>query len=237
MQYIPALRRTSWEVGASLLLACLTSLGAIILLFGANGYVIDFERMTVSQAGLLVVRPSPRSAVVSLPDRAKIRQLGQEYIAELLPGQYNVTVRADDRVTWSRMVEVKPGAAAVFGNVTLFYAEPAFIGVREAERRDLEVPLLDPSLRVRDGELSVQTVDGSMLISRFSVPIRTARFLDDAHIVYLVGADIHIIDLDGRNDVTYENYCPQGLCRIRIEENGKILTLVESMSARSYRIQ
>ncbi|MGI6103069.1 MAG: hypothetical protein ACOYBJ_00365 [Patescibacteria group bacterium] len=237
MEYIPALRRTSWEVAASLLLALLTLIGAVILLFGANGYVVDFKRLTIEQAGLIVVRPSVRSAMVSLPSEAKTKQLGQEYVAQLLPGRYDVTVSAPGRTTWSRIVEVQPGTAAVYGNVTLFYAEPELAVERTADRRDLDVPLVDESILVRDGELLVRTPDGLVLVSRFSKPIRAARFLDAAHIVYLIGSDVHIIDLDGRSDVAFAGLCPTGLCRFRIEDNAKTLTLVQALTARSYRIQ
>lgn len=237
MQYIASLRRTGWEIAASATLALLTLFSAVILLLGANGYVIDYEHLTIEQAGLIVVRANPRSSVVTFPDRAKVRKFGQEYAAELRPGRYEVAVNMDGYTSWTRSVEVKPGAASVFGNVTLFLESPTLKETRTANKRDLESPLVDDMLSIRGTELLARAADADVLISRFSRPVRAARYLDESHVVYLIGSEVHVIDVDGRNDIRLSNVRVEDLCRFRIEDSGKILTIVQGLFANSYRIQ
>lgn len=191
--------KTFWNTAAFLLRTLLTGVVVFILLVQANGYEINFHRLTLTKIGLLFIHPNPLDASASL-SFGKLSKQGQNLVAALTPGQYVVMLTKPNYRPWSATVSIQAGRSNAFPFATLYLAEPTLLEQRSASAQELTSPLVDPTLTAEQGELWHRTRDGQGLVTRYFPSIRSARLFDAGHALVQLGAEIHIIDLDGSND-------------------------------------
>jgi hypothetical protein len=171
------------------------------------GYVIDFKSLTLMKVGLLVLQVRPTDATITLPG-GELQKEGAYWVSKLPQGSYQLEVSHPTYQTWKQRVRVEPGRSHAYPAVTLFLAEPIASQTRPATLAELGAPLVEPTLRVEGGELWRVRKDGDQLVTRFSAPIRSARLSNRNHVLVTIGRELHVVDIDGSNDlrlVTFED--------------------------------
>jgi len=229
-------RDTWWDIASFILRSVLTSIAAIILVLQANGYVIDFDRLRIEKAGLLVIT-TQTPAVTTLLDGKELRlQLGQ-LTKQYFPGQYQLEVRKAGYQTWQYQADIKKGHVAVFADITLFPEQLTVINDHPVTATELKAPVVSDQLRLVGTELWHRTKDVERLVTRLSVPMIAAVIFDSTHVIYETASEIHVIDMDGSNDqrlLEREFVTPMPLLII---ESGRTLSVIGTETTTNYRLQ
>lgn len=226
---------TIFNVVAFVLRTGLTLLAAGILLTQAMGYAIDFDDLTITKIGLLVLHVSPTDASVMVSDGV-LQSDRSNLVAQLPSGTYSVEVSKDTYRTWRQTVTIAPGLSYAYPAVTLFLDVPELRSRRLATIDELLSPLVDDRLIVRGSELWRTLRGEQQLVTRFSQPIRSAILLDSAHVVVQIGRIIHVFDIDGSNDqslVVLDDDRPRRLLAIDTETIG----LLDLDTVSGYRVR
>ncbi|MBI2590113.1 hypothetical protein HYW32_03795 [Candidatus Berkelbacteria bacterium] len=192
--------QTGWDVTAFILQTVLTLLTGGILVAQANGYDIDFRTLAVEKTGLLVLDVQPASAQVFVDEQELFERNG-ERVRQLLPGPVRIQVTNADYISWNHFAVIDSGLTKVFSKVRLFFKEPLIIRTRSVTKNEFLSPFIDSSLRLDQGEIWRIQGETARLITRLSRPILSATMLDEGHVVFQIEREIHILDLDGSNDI------------------------------------
>jgi len=104
-------------------LAALFLIVAPYVVFRAKGYRFDFDRGVFVYSGIISVKSNPQKIDLyvdgELEDSDINRINGSLNITNLMPREYNLTVKADGFQEWSKRVRVRSGLATEFWNVIL----------------------------------------------------------------------------------------------------------------------
>lgn len=167
--------------------------GAYLVIL-ASGYKVNLQEREIQKTSLLIVRSTPKEAVVYLNDRVledktPVRQAG------LLSGWYEIKVEKAGHQSWRKSLRVEEGLAYDFDKVVLFLENP------QIEKLDTKPESLtfiqDSQLFFSNGEIWY----GDRLVTRLSQDIKHAVvYPDKAHIAFQVKGEIRIVDLDGTNN-------------------------------------
>lgn len=229
MRTQPVTGQTVWDYLAMALTTSLVLLASGILLLRANGYVIDFTQLRARQVGLLVVQSETNNLVLSIDGQ---ESLDLETRRELLrePGRLQLQAVSDSLRPWQKEITITPGRTSLVPGLRLFPIEPV-VEVRPATNEELHAPLIARDLVVRERELYRRERDGNTTyVTRFSLPIRSAIWLDQHHIAYQTGGDVHVMDSDGSNDVSIHRVSSVEPVRLYGIDRGGSLGLVSGLS-------
>lgn len=189
-----------WNSAAFVLRSVLTLLVAFLLLVQAYGYVIDFKSLTLTKVGLLVLQVRPTEATIALSG-GTLHKEGNYLVSKLPQGSYQLEVSYPTYQTWKQRVRIEPGRSSAYPSIILFLTNPVVAATQPATTSQLATPLVDPTLRVDGGELWRIRKDDDQLVTRFSAPIRSARLFDKNHVLVTIGRELHVVDIDGSNDL------------------------------------
>jgi hypothetical protein len=227
-----------WDLASFILRTILTSIAAIILVLEANGYLIDFNRLRIEKAGLLVMTIHPTNASVFLGTEQLIAS-GSKITDKLFPDQYVVEVRLNGYQTWRHIFRIEPGSVepSSFPDVVLFPLKIVKKSSHISTYNELQMNLFDKTFSVVNNELWRQSGNGDQLITRLSENIQAAIYFDDYHIIYETESGIHVIDADGTNDVSLVAEALSQPAPVYLSDNGHILNVVMSQVTEQYQIQ
>ncbi len=231
-------RDVGWDIAGVALRSVLTLLAAAILVLEANGYLIDFNRLRAEKAGLLVLETRPADAKAMLDGNALPLRRGQLTTA-YFPDMYRLDVVKDGYHPWHHTVRIERGHVAVFDGIVLFPRERPVTGARPATTAEAAAPLVGSQLRVTSGEVWYQSARtaAEQLVTRLSVPIQAAVLLDKAHVLYQVRSGVHVVDLDGTNDVLLIDQALPDPARMTVADGGRTVLLTVAGTTTSYRVQ
>lgn len=229
-------RETGWDIASFVLRSGLTLVAAAILVLEANGYVIDFNRLRVEKAGLLVLDARTADIAATLdghPLMVRAGKLTQAYFPDL----YQLEVTKSGYHAWHHPVRIERGRVALFDGITLFRERIVAGAQRPATAAEQAAPLVGAQVRITDSELWYRGTPDDVLVTRLSVPIQAAIPLDKTHLAYELSTGIHAIDLDGTNDVLLLDQPFPDPVPMLAQDGGRALLLLSAGSATPYRIQ
>ncbi len=93
-----------------------------ILIFYALGYRYNWTNHNIEKNGALYVKSYPRSAEIYV-DNKKIKQKTPTQIVEISSGKYDVLVKKDKYVSWTKKLEVYSGETTFAEDIVLFLAD------------------------------------------------------------------------------------------------------------------
>ncbi len=217
--------QTVWDYCAMALTVGLVLLSSTILLLRANGYTIDFDRFQVQQVGLLVVQPDTNDLVFTINGQTA-QELNEHHELLREPGRLRLQATRALFRPWQKDLTMTPGQANVVSGLRLFPLEPTTT-IRPATNEELHIPLLPTELVVQGRELYRTGRNGeAVYVTRFSLPIRSATWLDGHHIAYQIGKKVHVMDADGTNDVLIYSVLETEPLRLYSLQRGNVLGVV-----------
>lgn len=229
-------RETWWDIASFLVRSLLTLIAATILVLEANGFVIDFNRLRVEKAGLLVVGAHPDGVMALLDGKTLPLQRGQT-TKQYFPDQYELEVQKDGYQSWHHQVRIEKGHVALFTSILLFPTKLAVLTTHPVTVAERQAPLVSAQLRLVGTELWYRTNSGEQLITRLSLPMTAAVLFDSSHVLYETASGIHAIDIDGLNDqklLAIESAVPLPLV---LSDGGKTLSVVGEQTTTKYQLQ
>lgn len=229
-------RETWWDIASFLLRSLLTLIAAVILVLEANGYVVDFNRLRIEKAGLLVIEVTPATATVRLDDKELSLQRGK-LTKQYFPDQYQLEVSKLGYQTWHHQADIKKGHVALFNDITLFPTKLKVLDTHPVTLAEQQTLLVDNQLRILDTELWHRTKDAEQLITRLSVPMIGAILFDPSHALYETSTGIHVIDIDGSNDQLLLSDDFAKPAPLIITDSGRTLSVVGEQITTNYRLQ
>lgn len=228
---------TWWDFASFILRTVLTLIAAAILILEANGYVIDFDRLRVEKAGLIVVSVHPTDAELFLNGRQINLQRGQ-LTQKLFPDLYLLEIRREGYQVWQHSVRVESGTVAAFPGALLFLDHIVQSSQHPVTVSESQLPLINSKILITGNELWYKPDSSKeQLVTRLSVPITAATLLDSHHIVYQTADSVRVIDIDGLNDdllVSQKFDLPQPMT---ITEGGRVLEIVGLETTALFRLQ
>ncbi len=93
-----------------------------ILIFYALGYRYNWTNRNIEKNGALYVKSYPRSAEIYV-DNKKIKQKTPTQIVEISSGKYDVLVKKDKYVSWTKKLEIYSGETTFAEDIVLFLAD------------------------------------------------------------------------------------------------------------------
>lgn len=229
-------RENGWDIASFAVRTVLTVIAAVIVVLQANGYAIDFERLRIEQLGLVSLTVAPSTARVYVDGKLVKLQRGT-YTSTVTPDVYSLEVQLNGYRTWRHLARVESGGVVRFEDVLLFPERIEPSGTRPASAVDRARPLIDSRLRLVGTELWVARGESDRLVTRLSETIKAAVVLADSHIVYQISDGIHVIDVDGQNDVllvAQEHPVPMPLMLL---SGDRVLGVVTGETTTLYQIQ
>lgn len=93
-----------------------------VLIFYALGYRYNWTNRNIEKNGALYVKSYPRSAEIYV-DNKKIKQKTPTQIVEISSGKYDVLVKKDKYVSWTKKLEIYSGETTFAEDIVLFLAD------------------------------------------------------------------------------------------------------------------
>ncbi|GEM_PF-3878919 len=186
-----------WRVATLVLFV----LAAGLLTAYARGYRINPARFSFEATGAISLTGEVRDVQVMVGSELVGKKLPL-YIAGLVPNRaYNVAITKTGFQTWQKHVPIEPEKIATYGPILLFRDQYSLSPVEPPDKVGLcsRNERSDTArLEINGGELRT-TLD---LITRVSVPIADACWFNDQyHIAYIADNKLHVVEVDGGNDV------------------------------------
>jgi hypothetical protein len=176
------------------------SMVAIFILYEANGYRLNRNTWRLELAGLISIDGLPKSATIKINNKIVAKALPFK-IAKALPGTYLLSVSRDGYSTWSKTIEVTAGQAYQDKYVYLYLAAPQIQPTSrnitsDQIKSDAQNEL--SSLQIINDEIWYQ----KKLVTRFSSVPSGAILTDDKdHIIFQLGQELRVMDLDSSNNI------------------------------------
>lgn len=172
---------------------------AIFVIFETNGYRVNYQTWKFVPSGLISLNGQPNLVTVSVNGKMVTSSLPYK-LSKALPSQYEINVSKDNYSSWSKLVTVSAGQAYQNENIDLFLASPQIADSQSnVQLADLQKQALSESAQIQiiGNEIWFQ----EKLITRFSSQPSGVILTDDkAHIIFQLGSDLRVIDLDGSNN-------------------------------------
>lgn len=229
-------RESGWDIASFVLRTLLTLVAAVIVVLQANGYAIDFERLRITRVGLVSLTVAPADARVYLDGKA-VKLLRGTYTDTVVPDVYSLEVQLNGYRPWHHLVRVESGGVVRFNDVLLFPERIEVASTRPSTPLDRARPLIDSQLRLIGTELWYVTGSTEQLVTRLSEPIKSAIVLAKSHVIYQVSDGIHVIDLDGLNDVVLVAQTGAPATPLVLLNNDRTLGVVGADVTTLYQIQ
>lgn len=104
-------------------LAFVFILFAPVLVLYANGYRIDFRKFKILKTGAIYIKTYPNVTDVFINGKFIKKTdlfLGEAFLKNLLPANYNIEIKKDGYFPWQKNLEVFPGLVTKADNIFLF---------------------------------------------------------------------------------------------------------------------
>lgn len=171
---------------------------ATIITLQANGYIIDFNNLTLEKSSLVALQFSDRPDEVKIDSKIVDYQRSQ-LIKQINPGRHELVLSRSGYHNWYNSFRVEPGQAQHYENIKFFLTEPLLLGSQVTS--SLPTVNSDPRLLILGSELWLRLPDQLKLITRYSEPILAAKVLADDQVVFLAEGFVRVINVDGSNDI------------------------------------
>ena len=177
---------------------------AIFILYEANGYRFNRNTWRLELAGLISIDGQPKSVTIKINNKVVSKTLPFK-IAKALPGTYLLSVSRDGYSAWSKTIEVTAGQAYQDKYVYLYLIAPQIIPTSRNITSD------QIKSDAQDESSSIQIINDEIwyqkkLITRFSsVPTGAILTDDKDHIIFQLGSELRVMDLDASNNVKLFN--------------------------------
>lgn len=198
-----------------ILFVFLFALGAPSAVFYSQGYRVDFEKKKIVRTGGLYFRVSPGRANVYLNgefEKGTSLLTNSAYIENLLPKSYKIEIKKDGFRSWVKTLEVKEKEVTEAENIVLFPESPQFTILDRGV-----LPLITASVTSTDKKKFIET-DGyeiwimplekdreKIFLTRFSEKIGNIFWLNDYYLIFNLGNEIKIAEIDNRDGLNIIN--------------------------------
>lgn len=170
-----------------------------IIILKANGYSVNISTWEIKKTGMIVLDADPRGTIIMDAKQLKNQHFPSR-ISNLNEGTYNIEITQPGYQSWERVISVVRGQASVFNHILLFKDVPSETNAPQqltATEVAAEMTGYQAGLTVNGTEIFWQ----NKLVTRFSQNVAGAvSYPDSAHIVFQVGDQIRVMDLDGTNN-------------------------------------
>lgn len=186
----------------------IVALVSTYLILLANGYIINLKSKSISKTGMIYLKTDPRDVQIYLNDNLNSSK-SPTRISNLNSGRYDVKITKDNYQDWQKTLVVEEGLVNIEDNIVLFLKNPVDYPVTDEEKEafgKLPNQLLNTDVKIVDGsEIWVPDPDNAgkeKLVTRLSTPIKNAIYYSDKqHILFQTKNEIHVVDLDGSNNL------------------------------------
>ena len=200
------------------------------LIFIANGYILNLKSKTIEQTGMIYLKSSPRGVNIYLNNELKGSKTPIK-LGELTSGRYDIKVSQDTYQDWQKSLNVEKGFVNAEDSIVLFYKDPIDSLVTEEEKeafKKLPNKLLNADIKIMElSEIWVpdpENSDKNILVTRLSQPIKKAVYYSDKkHIIFQVGSEIRVIDLDGSNNLKLVALPSEDSIEFHVDDSGQYL--------------
>jgi len=190
----------SLSLSAMLILLFIVCAGSII--FGAAGYRIESKSRKIYQTSMVVVKSQPRDATCILDG---VEQAGMSVwrISNVAPGNHKISVAKEGYQNWMQTFAVTAGETKIYEDIVLFLRNPTPIASEKNNNQNLFNKLLEQNV---DDRIIVKNETelwyNDELVTRFSQKVAGIKlYPDNRHVAYISKRELHIIDIDGSNDM------------------------------------
>ncbi|MEK9156312.1 MAG: PEGA domain-containing protein [Patescibacteria group bacterium] len=174
----------------------------LVIVFYAQGFRYDWQKMTLIKTGILYLSSNQKNASVYLDDQFVSAKT--PYSRNLLPGYYQIEVKKDNYVAWLAVAKIEPEMVTDFRDVILIPNSITPAPLNDEKKiallslpTDVLAVNADKALVYNDHEIWVSDI----LVTRFAEPIQKAIWYPDYnHIIYQQGQKIRVIEKSGFND-------------------------------------
>lgn len=170
-----------------------------ILILEVGGYRFNRKRWTLQKTGLIVLNGYEDNVSVLLNGK-KVADRLPARLSFIITGSYIVEVKKDRHFDWQKSFVVEADQAYTENDVVMFLKNSKPVEVIDKYTIDrLEDTELPADIFIEDNEI---WADGK-LITRFATePVFCYWYFDRDHILYQLGNEIKIIDMNGYNDIS-----------------------------------
>jgi len=172
------------------------------IIFYAEGYRFDFSTFKITKTGVLYLEFQPRNVTIKVNDNTKNKS--SNFVDNLTPGFYRVSITKPGYVTWKLGLEVRSQSVNDFSDIILFRSDIKVADLTDTDKINV---LMEPTdvlavnapnqLLFNDHEIWI----GDKLVTRFAEKIQGAIWYPDLeHIVYQQSKQIRVIESSGQND-------------------------------------
>jgi len=169
-----------------------------VLLLEAYGYHFNWKKFKLVKTGMIILESSPRDVTMNFEGLKK--EITTPYsLPKLLPGNYGVEISREGYATWSRNFIVEVGRSSEARKIVLYLREPKITDITDKNTKEKIIDQAKSqtgTLRIKDSEIWLN----EKFLTRFSQPVLSAILTsDDSHVVFQIGKDIKVMDVDGSN--------------------------------------
>jgi len=200
------------------------------LIMIANGYIFNLKAKTLEQTGMIYVKADPKDVNIYLGNELKASK-SPARLSELSSGRYDVKVSKNGYHDWGKTIVVEPGFVNAEDSIVLFLSDPISVSVTPDETEafnKLPNKLLNSDVKIiNESEIWItnpESTDQNILVTRLSESIKKAAYYSDKkHILFQVKNEIHIIDIDGSNDVILATLPSEDSVEFFADDSGQFL--------------
>lgn len=212
----------------TLMVIILLAVGAYILLI-ANGYKINYRSRSIQKTGMIYLKSDPKDVNIYLDGKLENVKIPAKF-SNLLPGRYDVVLKKNSYHDWQKTLYVEQGLVNAETDIILFLNNPQTILASDQEKEaflKLPNPLLNTGLEIRNSSEIWQVSakeNSNLLITRLSQPIKKVAYYNDKkHILFQVNNEIHVIDLDGSNNIVLVKLSSDAVSNFFVDDSGETL--------------
>lgn len=173
---------------------------AVILILEANGYRLNRQTWALEPTGVIVLDGQPRQIQLIINGQSSSDSLLPVKLFQLLPGQYDITIKKEDYQTWSKTFWLSGGQAIEAKHIQLFITSPKVT----ASTRKLALADMQKDFRSQGSDLALKENEiwyNEKLVTRFAEkPVGAILTNDRNHIIFQLGSELRVMDIDGTNN-------------------------------------
>jgi len=196
-----------------------------LIILKANGYQLNWRYWKLIKTGMIILDGEPQDVTIKI-NQKYLKGLPLK-MANVSPGLYEITVSKDGYHVWQRNFEVAAGKAVTATNI-LLYLQP----VQDAPApADLKIQQVINEYQNRSAGLEIKNTEiywQGNLVTRFDSQVLAATvYTDNHHLVFQLGNEIRVIDLDGANNILLFNLQSPEPTAITFRDNGRTLIFLD----------
>jgi hypothetical protein len=196
----------------------------------ANGYIINLKSKSVLKTGMIYLKTDPRDVQIYLNNEFNSSKSPTK-ISNLTAGRYDIKISKDKYQDWQKTLTVEEGLVNIEDNVVLFLKDAVNYPVSDDEKNafnKLPNQLLTSDVKIIDNsEIWVPDPDNAgqeKLVTRLSTPIKSAIYYSDKqHILFQIKNEIHVVDLDGSNNIKLIELPSEDTATFFVDQKGEFL--------------